>query len=194
VNRRLPPLTLACAAAILGAWVAVALALRQEPWRTIPAAVLLRFGAADGAHLAAWRLVTSQLLHVYALHMLFNVAAIALLGWAYERAAGSWRFGLTFLLAGVAGQWVSIATTPQLVTCGASQAMMGVAGAWLTSRERADAPRWMTASAFAVVIVQLLLDVVAVRHIKLPHAAAFFAGAIVNAGTTALAGRRRRRA
>lgn len=78
--------------------------------------------------------------------MLFNVICLFLLGIAVERATGSIRLALLWLLSGVAGTYASIYAVPPPydVGSGASQAIMGVAASAIVVlwRER-DSSRWL---------------------------------------------------
>lgn len=82
-----------------------------------------------------WRLLTALFLHFDYLHLTFNVFALYVLGPALERAIGSWRFVICYLVAGLGSSIgvvvlarMHIAQADQLV--GASGPVMGVVGAW----------------------------------------------------------------
>jgi rhomboid protease GluP len=144
--------------------------------------LLLRAGALNGDLLWAgewWRIITSQFLHVYFPHLIFNMAALLFLGAALEHAFGSSRFALLYVISGSIGQVVGVVAHPSLVSSGASQAVMGVAGATaiklLTRREAGD-PLLMIVL-LAVAGVQLGLDIVVARTIKAGHWSGLCAGA-----------------
>lgn len=77
-----------------------------------------------------WRLITSQLVHVKPLHMLFNVISIFILGCFLEKIVGAYRFLVLWFAAGISGTLVSMLSmpAPYNVGTGASQAVMGIAG------------------------------------------------------------------
>jgi rhomboid protease GluP len=95
--------------------------------------VLLRFGAARGAHVRAgewWRLVTAVFVHIGPRHLLANVATLLVLGPALAAALGAGRFAFVYVVAGAAGNALSYWITPSdVVSAGASGAILGVLGA-----------------------------------------------------------------
>lgn len=95
--------------------------------------VLLHFGAARPAHVRAgewWRLVTALFVHIGPRHLLANLVALAVLGPALAAALGAGRFALVYVLAGIAGNALSYLATPSdVVSAGASGAILGVLGA-----------------------------------------------------------------
>jgi rhomboid protease GluP len=82
-----------------------------------------------------WRLLTSLFLHYGPLHLLFNLYALFIIGPGLERAIGSVRFGICYLLAGL-GSGIGVLllrlgglnSAEQLV--GASGCVMGLVGVW----------------------------------------------------------------
>ncbi len=94
---------------------------------------LLRFGASRPAHVRTgewWRLVTALFLHIGPRHLLANVATLLVLGPALTAALGAGRFALVYVLAGAAGNALSyLLTPPDVVSAGASGAILGVLGA-----------------------------------------------------------------
>lgn len=95
--------------------------------------VLLRFGASRPAHVRAgewWRLFTALFVHIGPRHLLGNMAALLVLGPALVAALGPWRFLGVYVAAGVAGNALSYwVTPPDVVSAGASGAILGVLGA-----------------------------------------------------------------
>jgi rhomboid protease GluP len=95
--------------------------------------VLLRFGASRPAHVRTgewWRFATALFIHIGPRHLLGNMAALLVLGPALVAALGPWRFLAVYLLAGVAGNALSYQVTPpDVVSAGASGAILGVLGA-----------------------------------------------------------------
>ena len=95
--------------------------------------VLLRFGASRPAHVRTgewWRFFTALFVHIGPRHLLGNMATLLVLGPALVAALGPWRFLAVYLLAGVAGNALSYQVTPpDVVSAGASGAILGVLGA-----------------------------------------------------------------
>jgi membrane associated rhomboid family serine protease len=98
----------------------------------------------------SWRLLTSAFLHVGWMHLLLNLYMLIVLGTLIERAIGSLRYGVVYLLSALGGSLASsswygfhetqtmqfamgmfIPTTAihPVVSVGASGALMGLAGA-----------------------------------------------------------------
>jgi rhomboid protease GluP len=82
-----------------------------------------------------WRLLASLFLHYGPLHLLFNLYALFIIGPGLERAIGSIRFGLCYLLSGLGSsigvlllRTLGLNSAEQLV--GASGCVMGLVGAW----------------------------------------------------------------
>lgn len=96
-------------------------------------AVLLRFGASRPAHVRTgewWRLVTAVFVHIGARHLLANVATLLVLGPALAAALGAGRFAFVYVVAGALGNVLSYRyMPPDMVTAGASGAILGVLGA-----------------------------------------------------------------
>jgi len=135
--RRRPPLywTVGVIVANLAVWIAMEGRGGSES-RT----VLLRFGASYAPLLRAgqwWRTVTATFLHIGLRHLLANMITLAILGPAVMEA---WGVGLTYfmyLLAGVAGNWVSFAISPSgAVKAGASGCILGLLGVLAGTRIR----------------------------------------------------------
>ena len=78
-----------------------------------------------------WQLATSLFLHASLLQLGFNMAALFVFGPPLERAVGTRRFVIVYLLSGVAGNMLSVAVTPRIQTVGASGCLFGVGGAWI---------------------------------------------------------------
>ncbi len=95
--------------------------------------VLLRFGASRPAHVRTgewWRFATALFVHIGPRHLLGNMATLLVLGPALVAALGPWRFLFVYGVAGVAGNALSYAVTPpDVVSAGASGAILGVLGA-----------------------------------------------------------------
>jgi membrane associated rhomboid family serine protease len=76
-----------------------------------------------------WRLITSGFLHSGLLHIGFNMYLLYLLGPQLERVMGSWRFGVLYLTALLAGSFGALAQTSVVSVVGASGAVFGLMGA-----------------------------------------------------------------
>jgi len=82
-----------------------------------------------------WRLLTALFLHYGAVHLLFNVFALYVLGPSLERTIGTWRFSLCYLLSGLGSTaGVLLLTLLRFIRpaelVGASGCVMGIVGAW----------------------------------------------------------------
>jgi membrane associated rhomboid family serine protease len=82
-----------------------------------------------------WRLLTALFLHYDAVHLLFNLFALYVLGPPLERSIGAIRFCACYLLSGIGSSagvvtlWrIGVVNSLQLV--GASGCVMGIVGAW----------------------------------------------------------------
>jgi membrane associated rhomboid family serine protease len=91
---------------------------------------LTLFGPAvhDGEY---YRLISSAFIHFGPAHIAFNMYALYLLGSALERYAGSWRFGIIYLLSALGGSFGALLLTPDAHSAGASGAIFGLMGAML---------------------------------------------------------------
>ena len=79
-----------------------------------------------------YRLISAVLLHGGVLHLLFNLVALLLAGFAAERLMGSAWFAATFVLGGAAGAALSLwLGPPGMVAVGASGAIMALLAAGL---------------------------------------------------------------
>ncbi len=126
--------------------------------------VLLRFGASRPAHVRAgewWRLVTALFVHIGPRHVLANVATLLVLGPALAAALGAGRFALVYVLAGAAGNLLSYRyMPPDVVSAGASGAILGVLGALGGQRLRfAASARYRGWQVLAAVLAYLAIAV-----------------------------------
>ena len=98
--------------------------------------VLVRMGAMVPLLVAQgefWRLFTAMFLHAGPLHLAFNTFALYLFGNLVEGSLGTARFVAVYLLSGVFAGTASFALNPPgAVGVGASGAVFGILGAWLT--------------------------------------------------------------
>lgn len=82
-----------------------------------------------------WRIITAMFLHANIAHLASNMLALFALGSTAERMLGHWRYALSYFLAGIAGNlltvlWDSV-TGRFYYTVGASGAILGILGAIL---------------------------------------------------------------
>jgi rhomboid protease GluP len=111
--------------------------LSQPHWRDPN--TLHRLGALDLYSVRVngeyWRLFTALFLHYDAVHLLFNLFALYVLGPALERSLGSVRFAACYLISGL-GSTAGVAALTILrfvqpaELLGASGCIMGIVGAW----------------------------------------------------------------
>jgi membrane associated rhomboid family serine protease len=113
--------------------------LSESQWSTIIVAGLIPPLVWDGAY---WRLLTSALLYAHPMHFLLNMAALLVLGKYCEVFIGRAVVPLTFLLAALGGNVLSLLLMPA-ATVGASGGVLGLLGLLLvfTWRYRTVAPR-----------------------------------------------------
>jgi membrane associated rhomboid family serine protease len=80
-----------------------------------------------------WRIFTVVLLHASLMHILFNMWALYVLGPQIERGVGTWPFVTLFLAsAGVGGVFAFYFGDPADIAVGASGAIFGLFGIWLS--------------------------------------------------------------
>jgi rhomboid protease GluP len=105
--------------------------------------ILLRFGAVESTLVRAgdyWRIASYMIVHIGWAHLLMNTWAGGSWCIPVERALGTWRFLLLYLVAGIGGG-AAVVVFSDAVTAGASGAMFGIIGALLTIRYR-QLPTW----------------------------------------------------
>ena len=133
--------------------------------------VLHRLGALDPGSILIrheyWRLFTALFLHYNAIHLLFNLFALYVLGPALERIIGSARFSLCYLISGLGSTSGVIALTlmglvrpAELV--GASGCVMGVVGAWagfLLRHRHAPRAKERLLNILLIVAIQIAFDI-----------------------------------
>jgi rhomboid protease GluP len=76
-----------------------------------------------------WRLLTALFIHWSLLHLVFNMAVLALAGRVVERLFGHARYAALYLSAGVVASLASLCWHATLDSAGASGAIFGVLGA-----------------------------------------------------------------
>jgi membrane associated rhomboid family serine protease len=95
---------------------------------------LTGIGVADGEW---WRIGTAAFLHANALHILFNMYALWLLGRALEQYIGTARFLAIYVVAGISGSaGALLLTNAYTPTVGASGAIFGLMGALFVLERR----------------------------------------------------------
>jgi rhomboid protease GluP len=185
VGKRIPFFSIFFALSTLAVSTAVATAASGRPWSEVRILKLHSYGAVDNADLSRgewWRLLTAQFVHVKPAHMLLNVAMLFLLAVGVERAAGSLALALLWLLSGSAGVYASTYSVqpPYDIGSGASQAIMGVAGAAIVVIRRNPAyPSWFKGALVATLGITAALDLLFSRSIKIGHVVSLLVGWIV---------------
>jgi rhomboid protease GluP len=188
VKKAFPFVSLILAMSTLAASFTVATVVKGSPWSVVRILELRNYGGVDNAHLANgewWRLLTSQFVHVKPAHMLLNVIMLFLLALCVERAAGALRLTLLWLLSGIAGTYASIHSVPPPydIGSGASQAIMGVAGAAVVVVWRnLSYPQWLKIALVVSLGITAALDLVFSARLKPGHIVGFLVGFIFAVG------------
>ena len=92
---------------------------------------LISWGASFGPRTTNgewWRLFTSIFVHVGPLHLLTDLAGLAIAGLLLERLVGYFAFATVYLGAGIFASLASLSADPMAVTTGASGAIFGLYG------------------------------------------------------------------
>ena len=92
---------------------------------SVQLAGLVKPNTLDGEY---WRLLTCTLLHGSILHILFNGAAIFVIGRMVIRITGFSYFAIVFLFSGILGSIFSLFFMPSQTSVGASGGIMGLIG------------------------------------------------------------------
>ncbi|MDQ6655920.1 MAG: rhomboid family intramembrane serine protease [Verrucomicrobiota bacterium] len=134
-----------------------------------------------------WRLGSALFLHYGAIHLLFNLYALYVLGPPLEDAIGTARFTVCYLLAGIGSSigvvvlW-RIGWTRADFLVGASGCVMGVVGAWagwlLHHRHALLARRRLTSLAI-IVIMQTAFDLYTPQVSMTAHLCGLVSGLVV---------------
>jgi len=132
--------------------------------------VLLRLGAVQPVLVLLghqyWRLVAALFLHAGVMHLLFNLFALYVLGPPFERAIGSLRFLICYLLAGICSTtgvvllW-RFGVVQDAEVVGASGCVMGIVGAWaalLIRHHQTPQIRQRLMNIVLIVVVQTIFD------------------------------------
>jgi len=106
-----------------------------------------------------YRIVTAMFLHASLLHIALNMLVLYWCGTVVERALGTWRFLLVYLVSGIAGSAGALVfSSPFAVTVGASGAIYGIFGALLILEYRATGT--FAGPALGLIVVNLMLSFV----------------------------------
>ncbi|WP_323815624.1 rhomboid family intramembrane serine protease [Cellvibrio sp. NN19] len=142
------------------------------------------YGGVTFSHLAKfeiWRLIASQLIHAYQIHMLYNVLSLALLGFLLEPYLHAVKFLLLWFIAGSAGTLVStlFITPPWNVGTGASQAVLGFAAFGLVLYLKGiNSSKWMLGVLCFTLIPAFALDFIYAGYPKPGHVVGALIGAV----------------
>lgn len=119
----------------LNVLIYVAMGLSGVSWTAPSIEHAIRWGADFGPLTLSgqwWRLFTSTFIHFGIIHIAFNMWCLWDLGRALELYMGRLAFAVTYLLSGLMASLVSVAWNPWRVSAGASGAIFGVAGAYVS--------------------------------------------------------------
>ncbi len=96
--------------------------------------VLIRWGAnftPDTLSGGWWRLLSNVFIHIGIIHLAMNMYALLYIGAMLEPRIGSLRFGLAYLVTGIAASMTSLWWHPIILSAGASGAIFGMYGVFL---------------------------------------------------------------
>lgn len=119
----------------LNALVYVAMGLSGVSWTEPSIEHAVRWGADFGPLTLSgewWRAFTSTFVHFGIIHIAFNMWCLWSLGSSLELFMGRKAFAVTYVLSGLAASLTSIAWDPWRVSAGASGAIFGIAGAFVS--------------------------------------------------------------
>ncbi len=119
----------------LNALVYVAMGLGGVSWTDPSVEHAVRWGADFGPLTLSgewWRALTSAFVHFGIIHIALNMWCLWSLGVSLERFMGRAAFAVSYVLSGLTASLVSIAWNPWRVSAGASGAIFGVAGAFVS--------------------------------------------------------------
>jgi membrane associated rhomboid family serine protease len=114
-----------------------------------------------------WRLFAALFLHAGLAHLLFNLFALYVLGPGLERAIGSWRFGLCYLISGlgssvgVVAYWQQRHLPIEYQVVGASGCVMGIVGAWagfLLQHRHNPRAKERLSNILLIIVIQCIFD------------------------------------
>jgi rhomboid protease GluP len=131
-----------------------------------------------------YRLLSATLLHVDAFHLALNSLALGLAGWVLESLLGRAWFLALFWLGAAGGSLMGLAVNPpNIVSVGASGAVMGLLAAALVAAMRfpAGPTRTQIQAQLLQFLIPSLIPLATTRHEGRIDFAAHFGGAIVGA-------------
>jgi len=129
----LPPVTRTIIA--VNVLVYVAMGLSGVSWTDPSVVQAIRWGADFGPLTLSgqwWRLFTSMFVHFGFFHIALNMWCLRNLAVALEPMMGGLAFSITYLFSGLAASAVSTAWNPWRASAGASGAIFGIAGAFVS--------------------------------------------------------------
>ena len=131
-----------------------------------------------------WRLFTALFLHGGFAHLLFNLFALYVLGPPLERAIGTVRFAVCYLISGLASSAgvvlltvIGFVQVTQLV--GASGCIMGIVGAWagfLLRHRHAPHAKQRLGNIFMIIVIQTAFDLSTPQVSMAAHLCGLIAG------------------
>jgi membrane associated rhomboid family serine protease len=119
----------------LNVLVYLAMGLSGVSWTEPSIEHAVRWGADFGPLTLSgewWRVLTSTFVHFGIIHIAFNMWCLWSLGSSLELFMGRKAFAVTYVLSGLAASLTSIAWDPWRVSAGASGAIFGIAGAFVS--------------------------------------------------------------
>src|SRR5579863_9964639 len=129
----LPPVTRTIIA--VNVLVYIAMGLSGVSWMDPSVLQAIHWGANFGPLTLSgqwWRLFTCMFVHFGFLHIALNMWCLRNLAIALEPMMGRLAFGITYLFSGLAASAVSTAWNPWRASAGASGAIFGIAGAFVS--------------------------------------------------------------
>jgi len=136
-----------------------------------------------------WRILTAAFLHGGVFHLFINMYVLYLLGANLERGAGSGPFLTLYLAAAAAGGAVSQLTDPSaggvrlVISVGASGAIFGLFGAWLSASYRqrhTPAGRAMFNQFSILLLINAAIPFLVPRIDWRAHLGGFVAGVVIH--------------
>jgi membrane associated rhomboid family serine protease len=130
-----------------------------------------------------WRLVSSQLVHVKPIHMLFNVISLFFIGFLLEKKIGGKKLLLLFFVSGIIGTLASVLNVPPPfdVGTGASQAVLGLTGCGVLLMVKGlDKSIWLKLAIVFCIVPAMALDIIYSGYPKLGHIIGFTVGLILS--------------
>ena len=128
-----------------------------------------------------WRLFTAMFLHFGALHLLFNMYALSVLGPAVDYVCGPVIFLVIYLLSGIAGNLATLAVdskrSRKTISAGASGCIFGLLGACLVLAVAGYG--FSLPSILTTLAVNLVYGLSSKRINMTSHAGGFAGGAVI---------------